>query len=611
MLLSRLVAVFEELSATSKRMEKTAIIARFLQECPHEDLDAALLLLQGRVFPYFDRTKLNVAAKTYIKALAQASGHNQDHILALWKDKGDLGLVSEEVLQSKTQSTLFSQELTIEKVYDNLRKLPLQTGTKSIASKISLVSELLTSAKPMEGKYIARITLEIMRVGAGEGVLRDAIVWATFPSLVNQVHDEQKIETPEPTKKPANLDDPATYAHLTATEDEEARKLYNDIVDRVQRAYDVSNDLSRVITTIRTRGLGGLDKITLSVGTPVRVMLAQKAESAVKGFEKVGKPAALEYKYDGFRMQIHIDGDKVTLFTRKLEPVTSQFPDVVDAVRDQVDTQQAILDAEVVGYSTTTNQYQAFQQISQRIRRKYDIHRLVKELPVEVNVFDILWHDGKELLSRPFHERRKTLSSIITPKDRTLVLSRIMITDNDEEANKFYQESLDAGNEGIMMKSLDAPYQPGSRVGFMIKVKPIMETLDLVVVKATWGEGKRSSWLTSFTVACIDDEGSYLEIGKVSTGLKELESEGTSFKEMTALIEPLIVGDQGKDVTIKPDVVIEVAYEEIQKSPGYTSGYALRFPRFIRLRERDPTEVSTVQFVEELYHDQRSRGHDK
>ncbi|MFW5746374.1 MAG: ATP-dependent DNA ligase, partial [Nanoarchaeota archaeon] len=284
-----------------------------------------------------------------------------------------------------------------------------------------------------------------------------------------------------------------------------------------------------------------------------------------------------------------------------------QFPDVVQAIRTHVNTRSAILDCEVVGFDARTRTYKPFQHISQRIRRKYDIHRLIQELPVEVNVFDILYHDGISTIEKPFHERRKLVTSLIEPKERVIVPSRIMITENQEDANKFYQESLDAGNEGVMMKSIDAKYKPGSRVGFMVKVKPIMETLDLVVTEATWGEGKRSDWLTSFLVGCIDMDGNFLTVGKVSTGFKELtsdETDQTTFQDMTEMLKPLIISENGKTVTVKPEVVVEVAYEEIQKSPTYSSGYALRFPRFIRLREREPSEISTLDFVDQLYDEQ-------
>jgi DNA ligase-1 len=580
--------VLEELENTSKRGEKTAIIARFLHGLQTDQLTYPILLLQGRVFPSWDKQKLNVAAKTLIKALARSSGHTTKAIEDLWREKGDLGLVAEEVTKEKQQSTLFSETLTIEKVFSNLHKLPTIEGKNSVQQKIMLIAELLTSAKPKEAKYITRTALEVLRVGIGEGILRDALVWSKYPDLILRLYEKDEAKEIEHIR---------AIAKGTAIEGD-AREQYNRIIDQVQHAFDMCNEFPKVAKALKE---DTLHNISLELNKPLRVMLAQKVATIKDGFKKVGTPAAIEYKYDGFRMQIHIQQNNIRLFTRRLEEVTEQFPDVIEAIKAHVTCNEAILDCEVIGYNTKTNMYQPFQQISQRIRRKYDIERLVKELPVEVAVFDILYYDGNTLLKEPFQKRRNIITKIIDPKDRVIIPSRIMISDNEEEANKFYQESLDAGNEGVMFKSLDSPYQPGSRVGFMVKMKQVMETLDLVITKATWGEGRRATWLTSFTIACIDQDGEFKEVGKVSTGLKELEAEGTNFKEMTELLQPLIIAEEGKDVQVKPEIVIEVAYEEIQKSPTYTSGYALRFPRFIRLRERAPDEISALDMVEEFY----------
>ncbi|MFA6888757.1 MAG: ATP-dependent DNA ligase, partial [Candidatus Woesearchaeota archaeon] len=284
-------------------------------------------------------------------------------------------------------------------------------------------------------------------------------------------------------------------------------------------------------------------------------------------------------------------------------------PDVVDAVKKHVTSESCIFDCEIVGFNPKTTQYVAFQQISQRIKRKYDIEEAIKKLPVEINVFDILYYNGKSVIDKPFHERRALLNKIIHPKERVIVLSRIIITDKEEEANKFYNESLDKGNEGIMAKNLEAIYKPGSRVGFGVKVKPVMESLDVAIVGAEWGEGKRSKWMTSFIIACRDEENNLVTIGKVGTGIKELEGEGVTFEQLTEMLKENIINEKGKEVTVRPTIVIEVHYEEIQKSPTYSSGYALRFPRLIRLREdRGVYGCSTLKQVEELYTEQRGRN---
>ncbi|MFQ5475259.1 MAG: ATP-dependent DNA ligase, partial [Candidatus Nanoarchaeia archaeon] len=389
------------------------------------------------------------------------------------------------------------------------------------------------------------------------------------------------------------------------------REKYQERVDLVQRAYDMMTDFAKVAILAKEKGVAGLEKVELSVGRPLKVMLFQKARDMEDAFKTVGKLAAVEYKYDGFRVQIHKKGDKIKVFTRRLENATKQFPDVVKNVNDHVKGDEFVLDAEAVGYDPKTGKYLPFQSISQRIKRKYDIEDIAKKFPVEVNVFDILLYDGKDLISKPFLKRRKLIETIITPKEKQLVCSKQIITDSVEKAQEFYQAALDAGQEGVMLKNLKGIYKPGSRVGFGVKVKPVMESLDLVIVGAEWGEGKRSGWLTSLQLACYDpDTGGFLTIGKVGTGLKELEQEGgVTFGEVTALLRPHITQEDGREVVIKPELVIEINFEEIQKSPTYGSGYALRFPRVVRVRDdRRPEECSDIDFVEELYRTQRSRG---
>jgi DNA ligase-1 len=359
--------------------------------------------------------------------------------------------------------------------------------------------------------------------------------------------------------------------------------------------------------------IDSLSKLKLNTERPVKVMLAQKAKTVAEAFEMVGRPAAIEYKYDGFRMLIGKHGDKITIHTRRLENVTAQFPEVVKLVRENIITESCIIDGEAVGYDPKTKKYVPFQNISQRIKRKYDIEQLAKDVPVELNIFDILYYNGESTIKETFTERRKLVKNIIKEKPFHIRVAEQIITDNDKDAEKFYQQSLNAGNEGVMFKSLDSPYKPGSRVGSMVKLKPVMETLDLVIVAAEWGEGKRAGWLTSYTVATYDeDTDEYLEIGKFGTGIKEKKDEEdsgdeniVSFEELTEALKPYIINEKGREVRIKPSVVVELKFEEIQKSPSYSSGYALRFPRLVRIRlDRRPDESSTLRQVEGFYKEQ-------
>ena len=233
---------------------------------------------------------------------------------------------------------------------------------------------------------------------------------------------------------------------------------------------------------------------------------------------------------------------------------------------------------------------------------------MIKEVPVMIIVFDIINLNGKNLIEVPFSERRSRLSKIIKENPLAVSLAKEIVTDSVEEGRDFYAKALSAGAEGVMMKKLDSVYKPGSRVGYGIKIKPVMETLDLVVVGSEWGTGKRANWLSSFILACRDGN-EFKEIGKIGTGFKEKDEEGVSFGKMTKLLKPLILSESGREVRVKPGVIIEVKYEEIQKSTNYGSGFALRFPRFVRLREdKGLKDVDDLKRVSKLAKSQRSRG---
>ncbi len=574
-----LAELYGKLESTSKRLEKTKILSEFLKKVPDSDLERVYLLIQGKTFPEYDERKIGVAAKIIIKAIAVATGKSNPEIIHEWKKIGDLGEVSFIFSGTKSQKTLFSASLSVKKVFDNLQKLATLEGSGTVNKKIGLIAELLTSATPIEAKYVVRTVLEDLRVGLGEGTLRDSIIWAFFSDKADIKYDEKENKV--------SLD----------------RKKYNEIANVVQGAYDILTDFAEVASIAKAKGIKGLEQTKLSPGKPIKVMLFQKVESIEEAFKTVGKPAAFEYKYDGFRVVINKKGKEIKLFTRRLEEVTKQFPDVVKHIKSLKG--DFMLDAEIVG-KDTFGKYLPFQRISQRIRRKYDIEAMAKKFPIEVDVFDIVFHNGKSLLQTPFKERRALLEKLC-PKS---ILAKQIITEDVKKAEKFYQESLDAGNEGIMVKNLEGIYKPGSRVGYGVKVKPVMETVDAVITGAEWGEGKRSKWLSSFTISIFDkDSEDFVEIGKVGTGIKEKEEEGVSFSEMTEILEPLIIEEKGRSVKVKPNLVIEINYEEIQKSPNYSSGFALRFPRLVRLRpDRRPKETTTLADLKSFYDAQRGRN---
>ena len=557
----KLAELYNSLSSTTKRLEKIEILSNFLKEISEEDKDVLYLLL-GEIYPEYDERKIGISSQLAIKAISKATGNEKDKVVKEWKVIGDLGKVAEKLTQKKKQSTLQSHILTTEKVLENLRKLPALEGKGTVDKKISLITELLTSASPIEALYLVRTLIGDLRIGIQESTVREAMTSAFF-------------------------------------------KGNKESALKVQDAINKANDLAEVFEMARTGKEKELKKIKIEVGKPIKAMLAEKVKTIKDGFNAVGKPCAVEYKYDGFRLIIHKKGEKVLLFTRTLENVTKQFPEVADYIKKFVDGDSFILDSEAVGFDKKTKEYKPFQSISQRIKRKYDIEKIKNELPVEVNVFDVLFYEGKSFLNEPFKKRTELIRKIIKNHPYKIIHSKQIITGDEEKAKEFYKRALKDNQEGVMMKNLDANYSPGRRVGNMVKMKPEEKDLDLVITGGEYGTGKRSGWISSFILSCRDGD-KYLEIGKAGTGFKEKSEQGISFEELTEKVKPLIFGEKGKTVKIKPKIIVSVTYQEIQKSPTYSSGFALRFPRFTALRPDKPlSEVNSLKEIEKDFEKQK------
>ncbi len=542
-----LVDVYDKVGSTTKKLEKTDIIANFIKDLNGEELKIVMPLLRGKIFSESEEEDLGIADNLVIFALTKL-GYSKKEIMDKFKDSGDLGLVAQEVAKKKKQSILFKKSLKIKKVYESIREIAKYTGKNSQDRKINNILELLNSAEPSEARYVIRTILGELRLGTAEGILRDAI-----------------------------------------------SKAFEVDKELVERDYNLITDFGRVAKIAKNDGNKGLKKISLEIGTPTKAMLAEKSENLEKALEDAKNPA-IEYKYDGTRVLIQKDGEKIWVFTRRLENVTKQFPDIVELCKKNIKVEKSILEGEAV--AIRDGKLLPFQELSKRIQRKYNIRKMSQEIPVQVNLFDCLLVDRKQLLDEKFSKRRKKLEEIISQEKGKFQLAEQLVTKDVEKVEKFYNEALDLGQEGIMVKNLDAPYQPGKRVGYMYKVKPEKETLDLVVVGAEWGQGRRANWLASFILAARDEEtGELLGIGKMGTGLTDEQ-----FKEMTKTLKPLIEFEKENKVRIKPKVVVETGYQEIQKSPTYESGYALRFPKLIRIREdKSVEEVDTLNRIENLY----------
>ncbi len=562
-----LANLYDKLDSTTKRLEKIDILSKFLEDLDEKDEDI-LYLLEGNIYPDYDERRIGISNQIAIKAISKSTGTDTNKVIVLWKKIGDLGQVAERLTSNKSQTTLASQVITTDKVILNLRKLPELEGKGTIEKKLSLITELLTSADPKEALYLIRTLIGDLRIGVQESTIKYAMLKAFFKN--NKKYDED-----------------------------------------LQKAIDRSNDLAEVFKIARKKKIKDLEKIELQVGKPIKAMLAQKAKDIPDAFRQLGTPLAVEYKYDGFRLLIHKINNKVTLFTRSLENVTKQFPEVEKYIKEFVKGTSFILDSEAVGYDKKTKKYTDFQAISQRIRRKYNIKELQEKLPIEVNIFDILYYNGKPQLDIPFKKRAELIRKIITDHPYKLIASKSIITSNQKEIEDFYEKALKNNQEGVMLKNLKAPYKPGRRVGHMLKIKPEDQDLDLVITGAEWGKGKRSGWLSSFILSCKKDN-EYLEIGKVGTGIGEKETEDNkiTFQKLTELLTPLITGEKNKQVQIKPKIVVMITYQDIQKSTNYKSGWALRFPRILRLREdKTPKEIATLEEIEKDFVSQRSKNY--
>ncbi len=543
---SEFCSVLERISST---LEMTARIATFIKKIENDDdLYNVILFLMGQVYPTWDERELGVGVGLVYEALKVVSGVDRRRIEQLVKELGDLGLVAERLIKGKSQMTLFAEELTIARVREIFDKIASLEGEGSQKKKIMLLADLYVTSTPIEAKYLTRLVLGEMRLGVGEGIIRDAIARAF-------------------------LVDP----------------------ELVERAYMITNDLGRVAVVAKKEGKEGLKNLKIELHVPVRMMLAQVAESIEEAIREM-KNVAVEWKFDGSRVQVHWGNGKVTIYSRRLENVTKALPEIVDAVKKSI-RENVILDGEVI--AVKDGRPMPFQHVLRRFRRKHEITKVMGEISLIVYFFDILY-DGEEIIDLPLEERRKRLEKVVK-ENEIIRIAKQVVTNKKEEIEMVFREALEAGHEGAMLKNPKSPYVPGKRGKHWLKLKEVMETLDLVVIGGEWGEGRRSHLISSFELACLDPvTGKLLPVGKVGTGFTDEDLE-----DLTRMFKPLIVYEDGKNVKFQPKIVFEVAYQEIQKSPKYESGYALRFPRFVRVRDdKSPEEADTIERIAQLYESQ-------
>ena len=528
----------EKLEGISGRLEMIDLISTVLPTLTPEELPVFVRFVMGRIFPDWSAQKLGIGPNLLYEAIGYVAGTGKEQVIEKINRTGDAGQAVEELLGSKSMTTFSQEDLDLVRVYRELAGIAEMEGKKSQREKLLAVRRLLGNAHPLEGRYLARIMLEELRIGVGEGSVREAIARAFSV-------------------------DPALVEH----------------------AMQALNDQGEVARLARI-GPGALRDVQITLFHPVRMMLAQ--QGTIAGMIAEHGPVAAEYKYDGSRFQFHKKGTRARMYSRRLEDVTGALPDVIQQLLGATG-HDVIIDGEVI--AVKDKKPMPFQSVLRRFRRRHDVAGAQEAIELVPNVFDILWLDGETLIDLPLFERRKKLESVMN-----LFIAPQVVSSDPGEIEKTYRDALAAGHEGIMIKLPESPYSPGQRGKNWIKIKPEVDTLDLAVIGAEWGEGKRAHAFGSFLVAC-QDGGKLIPLSRVATGFSDELLAG-----VYELLKDHVIAKAGKEVTFGPLLVFEVGYAELQASSTYGGGFALRFPRFIRIRDdKDIADIETLESIRERY----------
>ena len=576
---------FYKMESTKKRLELTQFLVELFEKTPNEVISKIVYLIQGKLRPDFEGIELGVAEKLAIRSISKSSGIPIKRIEDEYRKGGDLGHAASVILEQKTQTTFLVEDITVERVYETLFKIAKLEGSRSQDMKMKYISSLLNDANPLEASYILKILLGTLRLGIAENTVMDALA-------------------------------------IAFSGDKNNRKI-------LQHAYNVSSDLGKVAETIVTKGIEGIEKFEIILFNPIRPMLADRVKSEKEAIERMGNQFAVEYKLDGERVQLHIEGEKVVLFSRSLENISSYYPDIIEKIPKTIQVDNIILEAEAVAMNENTGEFLPFQELMHR-RRKYKIEKAVTQYPITVNLFDILYYNGKSCLELSYKERREKLEKSVKENDFVKYIPMNIVKD-ENEIEDFMENSINAGSEGLMLKMLDKPYQAGSRGSYWLKLKreyqnELGDSLDLVVIGGFFGKGRRTGNYGTLLLATYnEDEDTFPSICKVGTGFSD-ESLDQLYQilhpKVTIKKNPRIISEMEADVWFEPEVVIEVVASEITLSPIHKAakdvirkgaGLALRFPKFtgkIRV-EKAVEDASTNEEVITLYKGQKKVAHDK
>lgn len=551
-LFKTVVELCEKLEATSKRIPMINLVADFLKNLETQEIEPAVSMILGRPFPNWSQKTLEVSWATLSEIIKRITEVDWNFFTEAFSKTGDIGSATKTIFEKtkvKRQAALFDRTLTIGEVRRSLEAIAEIAGYGSREKKERLIEALLSLASPIEAKYLVKIFIGEMRTGFHEGLMEQAV-----------------------------------------------SKAFQISLEIVQRASMVVGDLGEVATIAKTEGREGLLKVGFKVFRPVRLMLAQMANDVADVLKEHSGKTAFEYKLDGARVQIHKRAGEVRIFSRRLTDVTESLPEIVEMIQKNVKAEEAIFEGEVIAVDSQGNPV-PFQHLMRRFRRVHAIKDMAQDVPVKLYLFDVLYLNGKSLIAVSYAQRRQ----ILTENAGEIPLTKQMVTDKVDEAERFLKEAINAGHEGLLAKKIDSEYTPGIRGKRWLKIKPVLEPLDLAIVAAEYGYGRRHGWLSDYYLAARDSEtGEFLVVGKTFKGLTDAE-----IIEMTRRLKELAVKEDHRKVVVVPKIVVEVAYNEIQRSPKYKCGMALRFARITRIRDdKTPKEADTVQRVREIYEGQ-------
>ena len=579
MLYSTLVETYERLEATTKRLEMTDILAGLLGEASPDELEMVIYLTQGKIHPdWTGEPEIGMAEKMVVETVSKASGLKKEEVQALLAETGDIGLAAERALEGKRLWRLDGRQLTVLDVYGSLDQIAKESGKGSSARKIDKLVNLLVDATPLGARYLARTVVGALRLGVGDMTMLDALALAHTDSAENR--------------------------------------------DLLERAYNITSDLGYVARTLAEEGIEAMEGVRIVVGKPIRMMLAQRLSTPEETIERLGRCSA-EYKLDGERFQIHKKGDRVQIFSRRLENITDMYPDAVELTLKLVKAEDAILEGEAVAVDPDTGEMKPFQTLMQR-RRKYKIREMMEKFPIAVFLFECLYIDGEDLTLEPYEARRSRLEEVVEETDRFTVV-KALETSSAKELEGFLEEAISNGTEGLVVKSLggDSIYRAGARSWLWVKLKrsyqsKMVEPVDLVVVGAFHGRGRRAGSYGALLMAAYDPaEDVFRTVCKVGSGFTDenlAELPGKLGEYHRDERHPRVDSLMEADVWFSPSLVMEVLGDEITLSPIHTcafnrlredSGLAIRFPRFIRWRvDKAPEDATTVDEVEDMYKSQ-------